>query len=71
MCARHNPIYGEKLLYYKDKRFKERASIPPPVYSDTVRKVATFRDIEAMTRPIMQDMLSAQERVRQARAAEM
>lgn len=67
MCARHNPIYGEKLLYYQDHRFKERAAIPPPVYSDTVRKVATFRDIETMTRPIMQEMRLAQEKVRLAK----
>ena len=67
MCARHNPIYGEKLLYYKDHRFKERAAIPPPVYSDTVRKVATFRDIEAMARPIIQEMRLAQEKVRLAK----
>ena len=67
MVARNNPIYGVKLLYYEVPIFKKRSELPPPVYSDKVRSVASFNDLKVMIRPVMQEMREAQEKVRLAK----
>jgi type IV secretion system protein VirD4 len=37
----HAPIYCNKIRYYRDATFKDRASLPPPVTSSAVAAVRT------------------------------
>ena len=71
--ARHNPIYGDKLMYFKDKRFVKRSwSIdkpyyPPPIYSDICELVDSFEKLHELQKPELEEKAAASKRVQAAR----
>lgn len=69
MTARNNPIYGEKLLYYKDKRFVRRSYsadhpyYPMPRISDIYTQIDSFARLHEVQRPEVEELNAAKQDV--------
>ena len=78
MVTRSHPIYGDKLMYYKDKRFVDRSyskdapNYPPPLYSDTFTRTDSFQAMHELQRAELEQKAKDARKIAEAkqRAAE-
>ncbi len=66
VTARNHPVYAKKLLYYEDKRFTKRI-LPPPLFSDTCRRIDSFETLYSVLRPEMEERAKEEKKILAAR----